>query len=560
MLIKKEDSKKPDPKKIAAQHRAAHAKAKKEEEKRTKASNPASKTKPMADASASIGSLMKKVLLFFGILLLIAVVSYLAVAFYFRSHFFPGTRFDSVNIGNKTLAEAKEYIQNSVDEYSLLITDPDGQSYSLKGTDFSLSMPDDGILEETLHNQKSFLWISGIFSHQELEQDFTGSYDKEQLAEAIKALPCFNTSTTVEPTNASISFSNEENKFVIVPEVRGNTLLYDSVAPKITAAVDQLALEFTIGNDDYQQAAVTSGDATLNEAVSKANSYLGTTITYDIYGQKSSDEDDVIDADKISKWVSISDDCEVSLDEDAIYSFVQSLASKYNTYAHTREFKTSLGDTISVSGGDYGWIIDRNDETEQIIADLQSSETSIERDPVYQQTAMAAGPNDLGDTYLEIDYDNQHFYFYENGELKLDSDIVSGNVNAGNGSPDGIFSLKYKQKDATLVGEDYESLVSYFMVFAYNVGFHDANWRSSFGGNIYLSSGSHGCINLPVDVAAQLYQLLPSDKIPVIAYYRTPIKLTSENAKKSNAMSYVDPDSEEASDSTDSSSAETSGE
>ena len=540
MLTKKEDSKKPDPKKIAAQRRAAHAKAKKAEMQKA---NP--------EGSSSIGGIMKKLLLFFGILLLLLVITYLAVALYFRSHFFPGTRFDSVDIGNKTLEEAKEYIQNSVDEYSLLITDPDGNTYTLKGTDFSLSMPDDGILEKTLQDQNSFLWVSGIFSHQELEQDFTGSYDSEKLAEAIKALPCFNTSTTVEPTNASISFSTDDKKFVIVPEVRGNTLLYDSVAPKITAAVDQLALEFTIGNDDYQQAEITSGDATLNEAVNKANSYLDTKITYDIYGQKSSDEDDVIDADRISKWVSISDDCEVSLDEDAIYSFVQSLASKYNTYSHTREFKTSLGDTISISGGDYGWIIDRNDETEQIIADLQSSETDIERDPVYQQTAMAAGPNDLGDTYLEIDYDNQHFYFYEDGELKLDSDVVSGNVNAGNGSPDGIFSLKYKQKDATLVGEDYESLVRYFMVFAYNVGFHDADWRSSFGGTIYLSSGSHGCINLPVDVAAQLYQLLPSDKIPVIAYYRTPIQLTSENAKKSNAMSYVDPDSEDASDSAD---------
>ncbi len=540
MLTKKQDTTKPDPKKIAAQRRAAHAKAQKAQDRAAKKKEP-----------ASPGAILKRILIAIGLLILLAVIAYLAIAFHFRSHFFPGTRFDSVDIGNKSLEEAKEYIQSSVDEYTMLITDPDGNTYKLKGTDFDLSMPDDGILEKTLKEQKSFLWISGIFSHQELEQDFTGSYDVQKLAEAIKALPCFTSTTTVEPTNASISFSNEEKKFVIVPEVRGNTLIFDSLAPKIAAAVDQLALDFTISNDDYQQAAVTSGDATLNATVEEANSYLNTTITYDIYGQKSSDEDDVINADKIAKWVSISDDCQVSLDEDAIYSFVQSLASKYNTYAHSREFKTSLGDTITVSGGDYGWIIDRDDETAQIIADLQSSETNIERDPVYQQTAMAAGPNDLGDTYLEIDYDNQHFYFYEDGELKLDSDIVSGNVSVGNGSPDGVFSLKYKQKDATLVGEDYESLVSYFMVFAYNVGFHDANWRSSFGGNIYLSSGSHGCINLPVDVAAQLYSLLPSDKIPVIAYYRNPIKLTSENAKKSNAMSYVDPASEEAQDGTD---------
>jgi hypothetical protein len=533
MNSKKQDSQKSDPRKIAAQRRAAHAKKQK------------SKAKAQAPAkTVSVGGILKKILFVFLALILLLIIAYVGIGFYFRSHFFPGTRFDSVDIGNKTLEQAKELIQKSVDEYTLLVTDADGNTYNLKGSDFSLSMPDDGSLEDTLTKQNSFLWISGIFSNQEIEQDFTGSYDSDKLQTAIKNLSCFSPSNTVEPTNASLTYSEEEKKFVVTPEQRGNALNESAAIAKITSAVDQLALDVSLTDDEYQQASITSGDATLNAAADTANTYLGTTITYDIYGTKSTDEDDVIDADRISGWISISDDYEVSINEKAVYSFVQSLASKYNTYAHSRSFTTSLGDTITVSGGDYGWIIDRDDETAQIIADLQSSETNIERDPVYQQTAMAAGPNDLGNTYLEIDYDNQHFYYYQNGELKLDSDIVSGNVNVGNGSPDGIFSLKYKQKDATLVGEDYESKVRYFMVFAYNVGFHDADWRSSFGGSIYLSSGSHGCINLPVSVAESLYNLLSSDKIPVIAYYRNPIKLTSENAKQSNAMSYVSPDAE----------------
>ena len=86
-------------------------------------------------------------------------------------------------------------------------------------------------------------------------------------------------------------------------------------------------------------------------------------------------------------------------------------------------------------------------------------------------------------------------------------------------------------------GEDYESDVTYFMPFAYNVGLHDASWRSSFGGSIYKNCGSHGCINLPYDAADTIYKNVELGT-PVVAYYREDVKLTSNNAKVSNAYSY----------------------
>ena len=47
---------------------------------------------------------------------------------------------------------------------------------------------------------------------------------------------------------------------------------------------------------------------------------------------------------------------------------------------------------------------------------------------------------------------------------------------------------------------------------------HDANWRRSFGGEIYKTNGSHGCINLPPSMAGQIYQSV-SEGFPVICYY-----------------------------------------
>ena len=70
------------------------------------------------------------------------------------------------------------------------------------------------------------------------------------------------------------------------------------------------------------------------------------------------------------------------------------------------------------------------------------------------------------------------------------------------------------RKDGT---REYESFVNYWMPFNGSIGLHDATWRSSFGENIYISDGSHGCINLPFDAAKKLYGIINSD-MPIIVY------------------------------------------
>ena len=83
------------------------------------------------------------------------------------------------------------------------------------------------------------------------------------------------------------------------------------------------------------------------------------------------------------------------------------------------------------------------------------------------------------------------------GEEKVSTDCVTGNSSKGHDTPTGIYPINYLERDATLNGENYSSPVSYWMPFNGNIGLHDASWRSSFGGNIYKYSGSHGCVNLP---------------------------------------------------------------
>jgi len=98
----------------------------------------------------------------------------------------------------------------------------------------------------------------------------------------------------------------------------------------------------------------------------------------------------------------------------------------------------------------------------------------------------------------------------EDGKIQLSSDVVTGNLSTGHATSTGFYRIAYKQRDHLMV--KYNSFVHYWMPYntAIGVGFHDASWRGSFGGNIYRSNGSHGCINMPPSKAASLFGMVSS--------------------------------------------------
>lgn len=115
----------------------------------------------------------------------------------------------------------------------------------------------------------------------------------------------------------------------------------------------------------------------------------------------------------------------------------------------------------------------------------------------------------VGNTYVEIDISAQHLYYYENLELKFESDVVTGNVSARHNTPTGVYYLRARQTNQVLTGANYASHVDYWMPFIANsIGMHDATWRSRFGGQIYQTGGSHGCVNMPHANAATLYGMI----------------------------------------------------
>lgn len=118
--------------------------------------------------------------------------------------------------------------------------------------------------------------------------------------------------------------------------------------------------------------------------------------------------------------------------------------------------------------------------------------------------------NNLSNTCAIVDISEQSLKFYFNKEKELETSVVTGKDTSP--TQTGIYSIYYKAKDQVLRGDNYASPVNYWMPFNGGQGLHDAdNWRYGvYGGEIYHTNGSHGCVNMPLDAASKVYEKINS--------------------------------------------------
>ncbi len=133
--------------------------------------------------------------------------------------------------------------------------------------------------------------------------------------------------------------------------------------------------------------------------------YLQAVITYDIRGNK-----EVVNASKINKWLKTDENFKPYVDKEKVRAYIENLAYTYNTVGITRNFVTASGQNIKVSGGSYGWAINKSKETENLVQAITEGKT-INKKPSYTQTTPYTGADDIGNTYVEIDLTKQHLWF-----------------------------------------------------------------------------------------------------------------------------------------------------
>lgn len=445
------------------------------------------------------------------IIILIAsfVLIYLLVAIYFTDHFFFNTVINGVDVSLKAHDDVEGIIGSHINGYKLQLIERNGEIEEIAGQDIGMQYNEKNCIFKIYYMQNPFGWISPLFRSQKYYVDDLYVYNKDYLENKIRELKCLNT-VIIEPQNVSFKYLN--GSYEMIQEIYGNKInkgkLNEAIRSSILEGKTKLDLNESLC---YENPKYTLYSDKTPEAMNLLNMYISAKITY-IFGR----ETEVLDGNIINEWLNVDENLEVTINRKAVAQYIQGLGQKYDTVGAVRNFKTSVGKIVEVKGGLYGWKINRAAETKALLEDIILGKV-LEKEPIYIQKALSRDGNEIGNTYVEINITRQRLWFYKNGKLLTQGAVVTGNPNKGYSTASGTYMLNYKQKGATLTGPDYEAGVTYWMPFFGNIGIHDASWRNSFGGDIYKTNGTHGCVNVPLYLAKTIFDNIEAG-IPIICY------------------------------------------
>lgn len=434
--------------------------------------------------------------------IILIAAAYAAGVAYYHEHFFRGSTINGIDCTGKTLEDVKGKIADEILEYTLTIETQDGSRTVISAPQIGMAYVEDGKLDELKAQQNPFLWFASFSRDKSFEMAVTTAYDAAVLQQTVQSFEWMMPENMIAPQDAYLQ-PNEQGVYELIPEVTGSQLDMEKTLALITEAVDTGKTELSLDEAGcYLRPAVYSTDEALNTKMNTYNTYLSSRITYDFGGRP-----EVIDGNTIINWLQEDEQGNVTLNEEAVLATMKQLAIKYDTFGLSREFTTSKGETITLKGGDYGWCMNQKEEGAAVMALVQSGQSEENRTPIYRYSAKDRSANDIGGTYVEISIAEQRMWCYKDGVCIVDTPVVTGNVSRGYDTPaGGCWAIDAMKKNAVLTGEDYSTPVSYWMPFNGNVGIHDADtWRSQYGGDIYLTNGSHGCINTPYVNAEKIY-------------------------------------------------------
>ena len=447
------------------------------------------------------------------------ILVYLCVAAFFMSHFLVNTTINGKDFSGKTVADVESYLESQVEGYQLKLIEQDNETDTISGSDISLVYVKNNDVEKALEDQSQLLWIASFFSKSNTDITVGVEYDEAALDAKIQTIKAV-TGEQTEPTSAHPEYDG--NSFVVAAETFGSAVDLEKLSSKIKEYISSFKPQLNLLDEKcYDMPKYTSESPEVQAACDTMNQYLKASITYTM------DEDVVVDKELISTWLSYDENMNVTFNEDAVKKWMREFGSKYDTVGKTRSITTPGGKTAEVSGGTYGWSVDEKKEAENLINSIKKGEVTS-REPAYEQKAASRSAQDWGTTYVEVDLSAQHMWYIVDGSVALETDVVTGLASDPNRvTPQGVYSILEMMRNKTLVGEtdpatgkpSYETPVAFWMPFTWQGhGFHDATWQPSFGGSRYLTNGSHGCVNMPVDKAGNLFSMI-SAGTPVVIHY-----------------------------------------
>ena len=448
---------------------------------------------------------------------LVFVALYLLLTAYYQNRFGVGIWINGEYCTGKSVEEVNLALLEKVTLPEIQVTDFYGNTESILLDSVECRMDYTSHLQEFLKEQNSFAWIFklGSFRHKQLTPSIT--YNQQLLEKEILELTVIQAGKNAAAPEVKLEKTVDgyilRQNLDPIPDVDKIT---DLLLNKIAEGQEIIV----IPEECYRKQDLTEDMQKTLALWEKVDALQNCGIIYDM-----GDRQVPVDATVVADWIAVdetgeiltNDSGDLILLENCFQDFVDRLAEEFDTYNVPREFSTTRGDIVTIEKGTYGNRLDRKEESAYLEKAFLAGVKEIHT-PKYEKEALYQGKDDIGDTYIEVDMTAQTMYYYVDGELFLETPVVTGNVSNGHRTPSRICSVYLKQTNRILRGPGYASPVDYWMPVYGSIGIHDATWRNKFGGEIYKTNGSHGCINTPYEAMQTLYENVEIGT-PVIMYY-----------------------------------------
>lgn len=462
---------------------------------------------------------------------IVIILIHLAGMSFFQSHLFPNTTVGGVNLGLMTYEEANAKIPQCVTDYALTVTG-EGESATLSGSDLGLA-PTGATVESLNLKGNAAAWPFELFAAHTASASDVATLSEETLTAAITSLVEAHNATATPASDAALSYDAASNTWIVAASNPGTVLSAESVVAKAKAAVAQWQTSVTLGAEDLAPStAAQDGKATATtDQLEKEASQLNKLYDFNFTLQLGSSGTCVINRKYALEWVTVDADYNVTPSQEGFDAWFDRLAASLDTVGGTHSYVRADGKAISVSGGTYGWDVDRDTLRATVDEGVSSNSKGTIEVKCNVEGNGYKGPDgpDFG-YYADVDITEQHARVYdENDNILWETDVITGWDNGYYDTPTGVYVINSKESPSvlqssvtsTVTNDDgttedvtvtYRHEVSYWMPFISNfIGFHDATWQTQgWGGDLYhyQSTGSGGCVNLPLDKAAELWELL----------------------------------------------------
>lgn len=405
----------------------------------------------------------------------------------------PGTTVAGIPVGWMTPGAAADAINSHLAETEVTLTG-DGEGTVLTGADLGASV-DATALADTAFAEHP-LWNLGAWMGDPVPAEIV--LDAEKATAALRgAVPA----SFEDPVDAGVAFDPATGSFVITASEAGTGIDVGDLNAAFTQAIAEGSKTLEFSGDPAEAApAVSDDDATatatsLNTMLPTVGFYVGEERTVPV------------DPAVAASWLTVVDDkgqLSIQADPQAIQATVDGLPALVDRApVNATNIVDSAGNVLraeqeGVAGralGDTSAIADKF--AEQLAAGdgafaLSVTETPFETVSLFRR--------------IDINLSSQRATLYENGAV-VNSWAVSTGL-PGTLTPTGNFTVFAHTRiqdmgcypNAPYCTKD----VPWITWFAPNIGFHGTYWHNNFGQRM-----SHGCVNLPIDLAKYVYDWSP---------------------------------------------------